>query len=49
VQRALAQEQQQRWLDEALDPGVDVPVAGPDEPAAAGAGVSSVPHEVEYR
>src|SRR5215216_1599952 len=34
VQRPLAQEQQQRRLDEALDPRLNVPVARPQEPAA---------------
>ena len=49
VQRALPQEQQQRRLDEALDPGVNVPVAGPDEVPAAGAGTSLVGHSEQYR
>src|SRR5215204_998670 len=35
MQRALAQEKQQRRLDEALDACVHGPMAGPDEPAAA--------------
>src|SRR5215211_2582927 len=49
VQRPLAQEQQQRRLDEALDPGLDVPVARPQEPAAARARVVSSGHGAEYR
>jgi hypothetical protein len=49
VQRALAQKQQQRRLDEPLDPRPDVPVARADEPPAAGAGMTAVPHVHEYR
>src|ERR1051325_8463539 len=38
----LPQQQEQRRFDEALDAGGDVPVPGPDEPAAAGAWAASV-------
>src|SRR5438034_5703419 len=44
VQRPLPQEQEQRRLDEALDPCVHVPVARADEAPAAGSTVSSVRH-----
>src|ERR671923_2227508 len=45
VQRPLPQEQQQGRLDEALDAGMDGPVAGTDEPAAAGAWMASRSHQ----
>src|SRR5919201_2667924 len=49
VERPLAQEQEQRRLDEPLDAGADGPVPGPDEPAAAGSWVGSMPHRRQYR
>ena len=49
VQRTLAEKQEQRRLDEALDPRLDMPVARPHEPAAAGACVVSAGHAGQYR
>ena len=44
VQRPLAQEQQERGLDVALDARAHVPMAWPDEPAASGARMTVAMH-----
>src|SRR5436190_10525320 len=44
VQRALAQEQQKRGLDEAFYASADVPMTRPDQPAAAGPRMAVVSH-----
>src|SRR5262249_43015793 len=49
VQRALAEEQQERRLDGGLDPGPHMPVARADEVSAAGARMASVSHRGQYR
>jgi hypothetical protein len=49
VQRPFAKQQQQRRLDEALDPRLNRPVPRPQKPAASSSGVATVSHARQYR